>query len=372
MKKILSLCVILLIALTAFVGCQKDAGVIKIGVAGPHTGDLASYGIPTVKAAELVVADWNANGGVLGKQIELVVEDDVCDPKVAPDVATKLIGEGVVGVIGHICSGATEAALGIYLDSNIPVISPSATNPPLTQSGAYPNFFRTIAPDDAQAVLEVNFVLNTLGKTKIAVLHDKQSYGKGLAEFAKTFIEQSNKGEVVLFEGIQADSVDYSAVINKVENSGADAIIYGGYHPEASKLVSQMKEKGINLVFVSDDGVKDDTFIEVAGDAAEGVYASGPNDTTQDPIAVKAKNDHVAKYSEEPGAFFYNAYAATQAMLNAISKAGSTDYEKIRSALMSNYVDTALGKISFDEKGDAIGVGFSMFQVQNGVYVEVK
>lgn len=372
MKKILFVCSLVLLVSVFFVGCQKDTGVIKIGVAGPHTGDLASYGIPTVKAAELVVADWNANGGVLGKKIELVVEDDVCDPKVAPDVATKLIGEGVVGIVGHICSGATEAALGIYLDSSIPVISPSATNPPLTKSGAYPNFFRTIAPDDAQAILEVDFVLNTLGKTRIAVLHDKQSYGKGLAEFAKSFIEQSSNGEVVLFEGIQADAVDYSAVINKVENAGADAIIYGGYHPEASKLVSQIKEKGINIAFISDDGVKDDTFIEVAGTAAEGVYASGPNDTTQDPIAVKARENHVAKYSEEPGAFFYNAYAATQALLTAIANAESTDYEAITSALTSNYVDTTLGSISFDENGDAIGVGFSMFQVQNGVYVEIK
>jgi branched-chain amino acid transport system substrate-binding protein len=282
MKKlgIFAAAALLLISLVSCGGGGSDT--IKIGVAGPHTGDLASYGIPTIKAAELVVKEWNANGGLLGKQIELVIEDDVCDTKVSPDVATKLVGEGVVGVIGHICSGATEAALGIYLESEIPVISPSATNPPLTQSGNYPNFFRTIAPDDAQALLEVEFA-KSLGLTRIAVLHDKQSYGLGLAEFAQAFIEADPDMEVVLFEGIEAGADIYTAVLNKVENSGADAIIYGGYHPEASKLVTQMNEAGMDMVFISDDGVKDDTFIEIAGENAEGVYASGPNDTHQRP-----------------------------------------------------------------------------------------
>ncbi|AHC16418.1 branched-chain amino acid ABC transporter substrate-binding protein [Salinispira pacifica] len=371
MKMRLTLLLTAVLVLGTLISCGGGSDTIKIGVAGPHTGDLASYGIPTIKAAELVVKDWNENGGLLGKQIELVIEDDVCDPKIAPDVATKMIGEDVAGVIGHICSGATEAALGIYFESEIPVISPSATNPPLTQSGSYPNFFRTIAPDDAQARLEVDFA-KSLGVTQIAVLHDKQSYGKGLAEFARSFIEEDGSMEVVLFEGIQAGAVDYSAVLNKVENSGAEAIIYGGYHPEASKLVTQMNEKGMNQVFISDDGVKDETFIEIAGENAEGVYASGPNDTTNDPVAIKAKEDHVADYGEDPGAFFYNAYAATQALLEAIQTADSTDYEAVTEALRSQYVDTTLGSISFDEKGDAIGVGFTMFQVQNGRYVAVE
>lgn len=135
---------------------------IKLGVGGAHSGDLASYGLPTVNAAKLVVEDWNANGGVLGKQIELVIEDDVCKPEVATSTATKLVGEDVAVVLGHICSGATKAALGIYKDSKKVVMSPSATNPALTQSGDYPNFFRTIAPDDAQARLEVDFTLDVL------------------------------------------------------------------------------------------------------------------------------------------------------------------------------------------------------------------
>jgi branched-chain amino acid transport system substrate-binding protein len=371
MKKFLSIAVLLIAAVGLFAGGQGEE-VIKIGVAGAHSGDLASYGLPSVKAAELVVADWNAKGGVLGKQIELVVEDDVCKPEVATNTAAKLVGEEVVAVIGHICSGATKAALGIYNDSNIPVISPSATNPPLTQSGDYPNFFRTIAPDDAQAQLDVDFAVNTLGLTKIAVLHDKGDYGKGFAEFAQMYLKEIPSVEIVMFEGIQVGAVDYSAIINKVDSSGAEAIIYGGYHPEASKLVGQMRSKGMDTIFISDDGVKDDTFIKVAKEAAEGVYASGPVDTTSNPLAIKATKDHQEKYGEDPGAFFLNAYAATQAVLNAIETAGSTEYDAIVNALRTEYVETPLGSISFDEKGDAIGVGFSVYQVQNGQYVELK
>ncbi len=366
-----------MLALTAFlamsfIGCKKETESIKIGVGGAHSGDLASYGIPTVRAAELVVEEINANGGVLGRQVELFVEDDECDPGKATNTAAKLVGDGVVAVIGHICSGATKSALGVYVDENVITISPSATNPPLTKSGDYPNFLRTIAPDDAQAEVAVNYAVNTLGIKTFAILHDRGDYGKGFADFCQAELDARSGVETVMYEGIQAGALDYSAIVNKVANSGADAVIYGGYHPEASKLVQQMKSKGLDIVFISDDGVKDDTFIRVAGEYAEDVYATGPMDTTSNPMAVKATEDHRAKYGEEPGAFFLNAYAATVALLNAIEKAGSTDYDAIMAALQSEYVETPLGKISFDDKGDAIGVGFAVYQVQNGSYVELK
>jgi branched-chain amino acid transport system substrate-binding protein len=351
---------------------KKEAEPIKIGVAGPHSGDLASYGIPTIKAAELVVDHRNAMNGINGRKIELVVEDDVCKPEVATNTATKLVGDKVNVVLGHICSGATKAALGIYKDSKLITMSPSATNPALTQSGEYPNFYRTIASDDAQARLEVDFALDTLGLTKLAVLHDKGDYGKGLAEFAKGFLEADPRAEVVLYEGITPGAVDYSAVVQKIKQSGAQAVIFGGYHPEASKIITQMRKKAMDTIFISDDGVKDDTFIKVAGEYAEGVYATGPMDTSKNPMAVEAIEAHKKKYGSEPGAFFLNAYAAALALVNAIEKTGSTDYDVLSKALKTEWVATPLGIIKFDDRGDAIGVGFSMFQVQNGIYVEIK
>ena len=358
--------------IVAMAGMGLAADTIKLGVAGPHSGDLASYGIPTVKAAELVVKEVNAKGGVLGKKVELLVEDDVCKPEVATNTATKLLSNKVDVVLGHICSGATRAAMGIYKDSKIIAMSPSATNPALTQSGDYPNFYRTIASDDAQAKLEVDFALDVLKLKKIAVLHDKGDYGKGLAEFVKSFLEKSPKGKVVLYEGITPGAVDYSAIVQKIKRSKAEAVIFGGYHPEASKIVSQMRKKRMKTIFISDDGVKDDTFIKVARKYAEGVYATGPKDVSKNPMAIAAAEAHKKTYGKDPGAFFLNAYAATQALLNGIEKAGSTDYDAVEKALRTQFVETPLGKIRFDERGDAVGVGFSMYQVQNGVFVEMK
>ncbi len=348
------------------------ADTIKLGVAGPHSGDLASYGIPTIKAAELVVKEINAKGGVLGKEVELIVEDDVCKPEVATNTATKLVGEGVNAVLGHICSGATKAALGIYKDSKVVAMSPSATNPALTQSGDYPNFYRTIASDDAQARLEVDFALDILKLKKIAVLHDKGDYGKGLAEFAKSFLEADSRAEVVLYEGITPGAVSYAAVVQKIKRKGADAVIFGGYHPEASKIVMEMRKRKMRTVFISDDGVMDDTFIKVAGVYAEGVYATGPKDVSSNPMAQAANDAHRAAYGEDPGAFFLNAYAAALALLNAIEQSGSTDYDAISNALKTKNVDTPLGSVRFDDRGDALGVGFSMYRVKNGAYYEVK
>ena len=356
----------------ALTGAGLAADTIKLGIAGAHSGDLASYGLPSVKAAELVVKDINARGGILGKKVELLIEDDACKPEMATNTATKLVSKKVDIVMGHICSGATKAALGIYNDARIIVMSPSATNPELTQSGQYPNFFRTIASDDTQAKLEVDFAMNRLKVKTIAVLHDKGDYGKGLAEYARKFAAATKNVKVVLYEGITPGAVDYSAIVQKIKQSGAEAVIYGGYHPEAASIVSQMRKKGMKTIFISDDGVKDITFIKVAGKYAEGVYATGPKDTSKNPLAIAANEAHKKTYGSDPGAFYLNAYAATQAILNAIQKAKSTDYTKVSNALRTYAVDTPLGKIKFDKKGDAIGAGFTMYQVQNGVYVEVK
>lgn len=358
---------LLLVGSFAFARGGGEDDVIKIGVGGVHSGDLASYGLPTVNAVKLVVEKVNAAGGLLGKQIELVVEDDGCAPDIAANTATKLVSEGVVAVIGHICSGATATALPIYEESGIVAISPSATNPDLADS---PNFFRTIAPDDAQGELQATFLVQELGVDKVAILHDKGDYGKGLAEFARYYLEQAGV-DVVMFEGITVGAVDYSAIINRVRAAGVDAVVFGGYHPEASKLVDQGRRSGLLIPFISGDGVKDDTFIKVAGSAAEGVYATGPRDTSSNPMDAMAKQEHIDKYGEEPGAFFMNAYAATLALINAIEKAGSTDFDAIVAALTSNYVDTPLGAISFADNGNTIGVGFSVYQVQNLEYVQV-
>ncbi len=348
------------------------ADTIKIGVAGPHTGDLAPYGIPTMEACQMVTAQVNASGGVLGKQIELLPMDDQCKPEIATNVATKLVSDGVSIVIGHVCSGATKAAMGIYKEANVIAISPSATNPPLTQSGEYPNFYRTIAPDDMQGKLAADFATGKLGAKKIAIIHDKGDYGKGFADFAQQFIEKGGKAKVVMYEGITPGAMDYSAVVQKIRREGADVVVFGGYHPEASKLVGQMKKKRVDIPFIGPDGIKGDGFLEIAGRNAEGVYATGPMDVSKYPLNKAAHEAYVKQYGKEPGTFFDQGYAAMQAALNAIKVAGGTDYAKLSHALKNSYVETTVGKIKFDSKGDAEGVGFSVYQVKDGKFVEVQ
>ncbi|PID72263.1 MAG: branched chain amino acid ABC transporter substrate-binding protein [Desulfobulbus propionicus] len=347
------------------------ADTIKIGVGGAHSGDLASYGIPTMQAAKLVAKVINEHGGINGAKIEILAEDDVCKPEVATNTATKLVSEKVDVVIGHICSGATKAALPIYRDANIIVMSPSATNPELTQSGEFPNFYRTIASDDAQARTMVDFTTNVLHAKKVAVVHDKGDYGKGLAEFVKAFVEKAGKMEVVLFEGVTPGAVDYSAVVQKIKRSRADVVIYGGYHPEASKIVSQMRKKRMKTQFIGPDGVKDATFIKVAGDKAEGVYATGPADVSKNPLTKKYHDMFEAAEGTQPGAFFDNAISAALALTNAMAKAG-TDSAAIAKVLHTETADTPFGAVKFDETGEPIGIGFVVYQVKNGKYVQVQ
>jgi branched-chain amino acid transport system substrate-binding protein len=371
MGKLFAVLSTLLFTSVALTGSCFAAETIKLGVPGAHSGDLASYGLPTVKAAELVVKKINAQGGVLGKQVELLVEDDVCKPEVAGNTATKLVSDGADVILGHICSGATKAGLGFYKDAKIVAMSPSATTPDLTMSGDYPNFFRTIAHDAVQAKLQVKFATEVLKVKKIAVLHDKGDYGKGQAELARKYFTEAGI-EVVLFEGVTPGAVDYSAIVTKVRRFKPDLVVWGGYHPEASKIVSLMRKKRMKTAFIGGDGVKDDTFIKVAGKYAEGVYATGPMDISQNPLAIQAKKEHQEAYGSDPGAFFEAAYSAALALLNAVDKAGSTDYDAIVKVLHTEYVDTPLGKIRFDENGDATGIGFSVYRVENGAFVEQK
>jgi branched-chain amino acid transport system substrate-binding protein len=339
------------------------------------SGDLASYGQPTARAAELVAKHVNAAGGINGAKVELQIEDDVCKPEVAANIAAKLVSAGVKLVIGHTCSSATKAALPVYTDADVIVMSPSATDSDLTESGKYPNFYRTIAPNNAQAQTIVDFAVGLLKNEKmkkIAIIHDKGDYGKGLAEDAREIIRQGALAQVVLFEGITPGAVDYSAVVQKIRRTRANAVIFGGYHPEASKIITQMRRKQMKTLFISDDGVKDDTFINIARKYAEGVYATGPADVSSNPVTKEYRQAYTDKYGSEPGPFFDNAVAAVIALTNAVEKAGSTDADKVADVLHKQIAVTPFGEIKFDRHGDATGVGYTMYEVKDGKFVQAQ
>jgi len=366
MRKALALMLVLVFGLAG-----SALAAVKVGVVGPHSGDLAPYGLPTKDAVEMYVAKINAAGGLLGAPVEVVYMDDQCKPGIAASVATKVVSLGVDAIVGPICSGAAKAALGIYNEAHIISISPAATNPPLTQSGEYPNFFRTIAPDNEQGKLAADFVVNKLGVKKVALIHDKGDYGKGFVDFCKKYLEAAG-AKVVMYEGITPGAMDYSAVVQKVRREGAQALVFGGYHPEASKLVKQMKRRRMRIPFIGPDGIKGNGFLDIAGADAEGVYATGPMDVSQLPLNVAVKAAYTKRFGKEPGTFFDQGYAAIQAYLAAVKAAGSTDYQAVSAALRNDPVETTVGKIHFDAKGDAVGVGFSVYQVKGGRFVELK
>lgn len=358
------------ILLTWGIVCAADP--IKLGVAGPHSADLASYGIPTLRAAELVAEAVNEKGGILGRSVELLVEDDLCAPDLAAKAAAKLVRENADLVLGHICSGATKAAVDIYKTAHIIVMSPSATYPALTQSGRYPNFFRTAASAEAQMRCEVDFALNTLKFIKIAVLYDKGAYGKSQAVYVRGFLEKEKRAQIVLDEGITPGAVDYSEVVQEIKRERAEAVIFSGYPPEASKIVVQLRKEQMETVFIADDGVKEDAFSKVIGKYTEGVYVTGPKDVSKNPMALAAIETYSQKFGTEPGLFYLNAYAAALALLNAVEKTRTTDYDLLKKALHVESVDTPLGEIRFDRNGDVVGAGFSVYQIQNGAFVEIK
>ncbi len=348
------------------------AETLKIGVGGAHSGELASYGLPTLNAVRLVVDDFNAKGGLLGKQIEVVSADDQCKPELAPNAATSMLSQDVVAVVGMICSGATKAALPIFNDANIVVISPSATTPELTLSGNNKSFFRTIGHDFTQAEISANFIGKEVKPKSIAFLHDNSEYGKGFAESVRSNIEKSYPSiKVELFEGVTAGASDYSAVARKIRRERAEFLVWGGYLPEASKIVNNLRELEIDIPMLGPDGLKDDNFINTAGEASEGVYASGPADTSENPMSKEAAKKHQAKFGSAPGAFFDNAYSAALALLSAIKTANSTDSNKIMQALQTKMVNTPVGNVVFNKQGDARGIGMSIYQVKNGAYTPV-
>ncbi|HIW00419.1 MAG TPA: branched-chain amino acid ABC transporter substrate-binding protein [Candidatus Desulfovibrio intestinipullorum] len=347
----------------------QAADTIKIGVAGAHSGDLASYGVPSLNAAKVVVAKVNAAGGVLGKQLELDIADDQCKPELATNAATKLISDKVAVVMGHICSGPTKASLPLYNDARIISMSPSATTPGLSANGANPMFFRTIAKDDDQAKLTSRFMLESLKAKKVAYIHDNGDYGKGFCDNNRALMEAGG-ASTVLFEAITPDAVDFSPIVRKLRRAKADIIVFGGYQPTASKLLQQMRRDRVKTPVIGPDGLKDDAFIRMAGKAAEGVYCSYPKDTASLPIYKEARQGHIDMFNSEPGSFYYNAYAAMLALINGIKEAGSTDTDKIIAAMQTKPVDTPLGTLKFSKTGDATGLALSIYVIKNGKFEE--
>ncbi|MGN6459354.1 MAG: ABC transporter substrate-binding protein, partial [Achromobacter mucicolens] len=209
-------------------GAAAHAQTIKIGVVGPTTGAVTQYGDMVREGVDTAVERINAAGGVNGKKLETVVIDDGCEPKQGPNAANRVVNSKIGFVVGHVCSGATIAAADIYNNEGVVMVTPSATSPALTDGKNYEFIFRTIGRDDQQGPAAAKFILDKIKPKKVAVLHDKQSYGQGIATAVKNDLEKGGVA-VAVFEGINAGDSDYSAVITKLKSQGVDFVYYGGY-----------------------------------------------------------------------------------------------------------------------------------------------
>ncbi|MDR2444301.1 MAG: branched-chain amino acid ABC transporter substrate-binding protein [Deltaproteobacteria bacterium] len=351
---------------------------LKLGFGGALLGNNASYGLSNLYGIEYAIGKINAKGGVLGRQVELVQEDDGCDPEKGSTAATKLTSLGLNLVLGHTCSGATHSALSVYGDSAL-VISSSATEVSLTESGDNPYFFRTTPRDDAQVPAQVDYIVKK-GFKRVAILHDKGDYGLALAEMARNLLnglkdkpDGPKDIEIVLFDGITTGDPNFDDTITLVASKQADILIWGGYYSDASKLVVQMRDKGVATLLIGPDGLYNNSFITLAGAAAEGVLTTGQMDLSNSDAAKAAIEDHKTRHSEDIGPYFFYSAGATEALLAAVEKVGNTtDLEAIKKHLNEDTVDTIMGPVRFDAKGDVIGVGFSIYEIKDGTFHEIK
>ncbi len=360
------------IASTLFIlmaGCtRQDENVIRIGAAGPMTGDQSKMGVDLRNSVELAVAEWNEKGGVLGKKIVLLPADDQADPKQAVSIANKLINQKAVALVGHWNSSCSIPASKYYQDANIVMISPATTNPQLTLQG-FKNVFRVCGTDDQQGKVAAEFVLKTIRPKKIAIIHDKTAYGQGLADYFKRAL--GDRVQVVYYGGIIQRDPDYKAVLTTIKQSNPELYFFGGIYPEAGRLVRQAQEIGMNIPMITGDGVYDPTFINIAGTSAEGTYVTFGAEPAGLPSAKSFMDKYKAKYGD-PGPYSIYAYDAANIILTAIAETRNTDGSKVAEYISKTVFHGAFGDISFDKNGDVTKAPYVIWRVKGGKFVEVK
>lgn len=344
-------------------GCAKqaaEADTIQIGLQAPLTGDFAAEGQWAQQCVEVAAELINKKGGVLGKQIEIVVADDASNPKDSALAAQKLISQGIKEVIASYGSSVTAPAADLYDANKVVSVAYGATAVRLTMEKERPYFFRTAGRDDTQSEYFVDFAVNTLKAKKIAVMHDNQDYGKGVAEDAMKFMQpfiDSGQVEIVYYDAITPHESDYSAVVSQIKSLNPDVWFYTAYYAEAALLLKQAREAGVTSIFVGNNSVPTPEFEKIAGaDIIEGsIHLNEPMPQFLDyPESREFLDAYQAKYNELPGSI-WAVYAADglNALAAAIEEAGSTDPDKVAAAMRTMTDAKGItGPLMFTERGD--------------------
>lgn len=340
---------------------------VLIGSVAPLTGPIAHLGKDNESGARLAVDEINAEGLTIGGKkvrLELVSEDDQADPKIATQVAQRLVDKKVVGVIGHLNSGTTIPASKIYADAGIPQISPSSTNPAYTQQG-FKTAYRVVANDVQQGASLGNFAVESLKVKNVAVIDDRTAYGQGIAdEFVKA--AEAKGAKVVKREFTSNTATDFMAILTSIKAAKPDLVFFGGMDARGGPLAKQMKKLGIEVKLLGADGIYSPEFLKLAGEAAEGHYASFigmPRD--QMPGFASFNEKFKAKYGEVQMYSPY-AYDAVRVMVDAMKKADSVDPAAFAPKLAETEYAGVTSKVKFDDKGDLVNGAVTVYQVKDG------
>lgn len=337
-----------------------SAETIKIGIPQPMTGPATQYGDQIQAGALTAIDAFNAAGGVNGKQLEPLLIDDGCEPKQAVPAANRVINSGAKFAVAHACSGTTVPAVNVYEQEGIVAITPGATSPLVTDTIKPHYFFRTIGRDDQQGPFAADYITDVLKPATVAILHDKQTYGSGVASQVRDSLKDTDV-ELALFEGINVGDNDYSAVITKLKSLDPDLIYFGGYHAELGLLLRQAREQDLQTQFMGPEGVANQDLVAIAGPAVAGLLVTLPADFTK-LAGNESILEHFKTYKRNPnGAFTMPAYAAVQILVDSINAVGE-DPDKVADYMHSNSFDTGIGKVEYDEKGDLKQFEFAVFQ----------
>jgi branched-chain amino acid transport system substrate-binding protein len=340
---------------------------LKIGVAGPITGGSAAFGAQLKNGTEQAVADINAAGGILGQKLTVSVGDDRADPKEGVSVANKFVGDGVKFVVGHFNSGVTIPASEVYQENGILMISPSATNPKVTERNLW-NVFRTCGRDDQQGGIAGGIIATKFKGKRVAIIHDKTTYGQGLADETRKAMNAKGVKEV-FYEGVNKDDKDFTALVSKLKQANPDLIYWGGLHDTGGIILRQMRDQGLKTTFMGGDGITDDEFAVIAGPGSEGTLMTFSPDPRTNP-ANKAIVETFRKKGFEPQAYTLYSYAAVQILKQAAEQAKSLDTKKVAEVMHSGKVfKTVLGDIAFDKKGDVSTQGYMIGGKKKDRYV---
>jgi branched-chain amino acid transport system substrate-binding protein len=331
---------------------------VKFGVGAPITGGSAAFGAQIRNGVEQAIEDINAAGGILGQKLTLEIGDDRADPKEGVSVGNKFAADGVKFVIGHFNSGVTIPASDVYRENGMLVITPGATNPRVTDRPGLWNTFRTCGRDDQQGSVAGGIVAAMFKGKRVAMVHDKTTYGQGLAEETRKAINAKGVKEV-MFEGVNKDDKDFTALVSKVKAANPDLIYWGGLHDTGGLILRQMRDQGVRAPFMGGDGITDDEFAAIAGPGAEGTLMTFAPDPRTNPKNKDIVEVFRKKRGFEPQAYTLYSYAAVQIVKQAAEEAKSLDPRKIADMMHSGKAfDTVLGDIAFDKKGDVSNDGY--------------